>query len=323
MPEATVVIYKALAPELCARLEARYEVLDFSGRENLAQDAEFARAIQRADGVLGASVALGRELLAPATRLRVISSVSVGVDKYDLDYLAARGITLCHTPGVLTETVADTAFLLILATARRAMELSRMVRDGRWQHSVGPALYGRDVHHKRLGIVGMGRIGAAIARRAAHGFSMSVRYHNRSGHAPIDNELGASWQPLDTLLAESDIVCATVPLSPATHRMFGAEQFKRMGSDTFFVNIGRGGVVDERAMVNALENGTIRAAGLDVFEKEPLPIDSPLLSLSNVVTLPHIGSATWETRTAMAAMAVDNLIAALEGNEPPAAYQLR
>lgn len=320
MPRKTVVVYKALSPTQRERLESRFEVVDFSQRGDLPEAADFRQAVVHAHGLLGASVPIGSDLIDAADKLEVISSVSVGVDKYDPDDLAARGITLCHTPDVLTETVADTALLLILATARRGVELANRVRCGEWRHSVGPADYGIDVHHKRLGIVGMGRIGAAIARRAARGFSMSVSYHNRSQSSDIDRELGAAWQPLDTLLAESDIVCATVPLSQATRGLFGAAEFERMGPDTIFINIGRGGVVDEAALIDALAAGRIRAAGLDVFAREPLPADSPLTRMDNVVALPHIGSATHETRTAMADLAIDNLIAVLEGGQPPAAY---
>lgn len=320
MSHKTVVLYKNLAPELRNRLENHFEVIDFSGVDNLPDNAEFQQAVTRAHGLLGASVPLGRALLESAENLEVISSVSVGVDKYDLATLAERGITLCHTPDVLTETVADTALLLILATARRAIELSDLVREGRWTEGIGESLFGMDVHHKKLGIVGMGRIGAAIARRAAHGFSMSVAYHNRSGQSAIDAELGACWQPMDTLLAESDIICVTVPLSDATRGLFDAAAFQKMGRHALFVNIARGGVVDEPALIDALQQGTIRAAGLDVFATEPLPGDSPLTQLTNAVTLPHIGSATHETRYKMAELAVDNLTAVLNGETPLAAY---
>ncbi len=320
MSRKTVVLYKPLAPALRERLEAAHEVVDFSGRSDPARDPEFLAALETAHGVLGASVPLGREELEGARNLEVISSVSVGVDKYDPAYLAERGIVLCHTPDVLTETTADTAFLLVLATARRAMALSRRVREGRWTTSVGEADFGVDVHGKRLGIVGMGRIGAAIGRRARFGFDMDVAYHNRSRHADVEAELGAEWHTLDDLLEWADFVCVTVPLVAATREMFGAEQFRRMGADAIFINISRGGVVDEPALIAALEAGTIRAAGLDVFATEPLPADSPLARLDNVVALPHIGSATHETRQAMAALAVDNLLAVLAGKTPPARY---
>ncbi|RJS94846.1 D-glycerate dehydrogenase [Salinisphaera sp. Q1T1-3] len=322
MPSKTVLVYKSLDDALLERLRARYEVRDFSDRADITQDPDFLAALPDAHGLIGASVPLGGDLLRRASNLEVVSSVSVGVDNYDLASTAERGIVLCHTPDVLTETVADTALLLILATARRGVELSNLVRRGEWTGGIGPAHYGSDVHHKRLGIVGMGRIGQAIARRGAAGFGMTVRYHNRSGHSDIDAELGAEWQPLDTLLSESDIVCSTLPLSDRTAGMFGRQAFERMGAESFFVNIGRGGVVDEAALVDALRTNTIKAAGLDVFETEPLPAESPLLALDNVVVLPHIGSATHETRAAMAELAVSNLEAVLEDRQPPAAYPL-
>lgn len=322
MSRKAVVLYKNLAPDLRARLDNDFEVIDFSAVDNLPDNADFRQAVTRAHGLLGASVRLDRALLESAQALEVVSSVSVGVDNYDLATMAERGITLCHTPDVLNETVADTALLLMLATARRAIELSDLVREGRWTQGIGESLFGTDVHHKKLGIVGMGRIGAAIARRAALGFSMSVAYHNRSGHSAIDTELGARWQPMDTLLAESDIICVTVPLSDATRGLFDAAAFQKMGRHALFINIARGGVVDEPALIDALRQGTIQAAGLDVFATEPLPGDSPLTQLSNAVTLPHVGSATHETRYKMAELAVDNLMSVLNGQTPPAAYSL-
>ncbi|HET7313582.1 D-glycerate dehydrogenase [Salinisphaera sp.] len=322
MTRKTVILYNRLAPTLRARLDEHFHVLDFSDTPNLPRDPAFRAALEDAHGVLGASVPLGRAELAHARNLEAISSVSVGVDKYDRDYLVERGIMLCHTPDVLTETTADTAFLLMLAAARRAVELAMRVRNGEWTASVGEADFGVDVHGKRLGIVGMGRIGAAIGRRARFGFNMDVAYHNRSRHAAVEDELGAEWRTLDDLLDWADFVCVTVPLAEATRGLFGAAEFQRMGPETIFINISRGGVVDEPALIAALENHTIRAAGLDVFTTEPLPGDSPLARLANVVALPHIGSATHETRHAMAALAVDNLIEALAGREPPARYSM-
>lgn len=317
----TVIVYqRALKPELREKLDRECHVLDFSQTQNLTQDAEFKKALSRAHGLIGSSVTLSPELLEQAPNLEVVSSISVGVDNYDIDYLSKRGVVLCHTPDVLTETTADTAFLLILASARRAVEMAEMVRKGEWTGGIAEPHFGVDVQGKKLGIIGMGRIGAAIARRGKFGFNMAVSYHNRSRHEDFEQELGADWKELDDLLRDSDFVCVTVPLSDATRHMFGKREFELMGEDTIFVNIARGGVVDEPAMIEALKTGTIRAAGLDVFDTEPLPGDSPLAHMDNVVALPHIGSATHETRYAMAELAVDNALAVLKGEKPRAPY---
>ena len=240
----------------------------------------------------------------------------MGYDNIPVDELTRRGIMLCNTPDVLTETTADTGFTLIMATARRVVELAEWVKADQWQASVGPALYGSDVHGKTLGMVGFGRIGQAVAKRGALGFGMKVLYSNASPKPAIEQQLGATRRELDELLAESDFVCVTVPLTAETERLIGAQQFALMKRTAIFINIARGKVVDESALINALENGVIKAAGLDVFEQEPLSASSPLPHMPNVVALPHIGSATHETREAMAQRAVDNIRLALQG-EPP------
>lgn len=219
-----------------------------------------------------------------------------------------------HTPTVLTETIADTIMALVLSSARRIPELDAWVKAGNWQKSIGPAHFGIDVHHKTLGILGMGRIGMALAQRAHFGFGMKIIYQARRQHAQAESQFAAERCELETLLKQSDFVCISLPLTEETYHLIGAEQLKLMKSSAVLINAGRGPVVDENALIAALQEGTIHAAGLDVFEKEPLPTDSPLLSLPNVVTLPHIGSATHETRYGMMQDAVENLIAALNGN---------
>ncbi|KGE77642.1 2-hydroxyacid dehydrogenase [Halomonas salina] len=310
-----IVVYRPLPEALLDELKRDFHVDDFGHLENF-EDPVFRAALAEAHGLIGAGRPITAELLDAAPRLEAISSVSVGVDAYPVEELTRRGIQLCHTPDVLTETTADTGFLLIMATARRAVELADVVRRGDWQASIGGAHYGSDVHGKTLGMVGMGRIGAAIARRGALGFGMRILYSNASPKPALEDELGARRRELDELLAEADFVCVTVPLSAETERLIGERELGLMRDSAILVNIARGKVVDEAALIEALKAGRIRAAGLDVFEREPLPADSPLPHMANVVALPHIGSATHETRYAMARRAVDNIRLVLAGKRP-------
>lgn len=321
MTEKEIVIFSpGLDAAHVSRLAEHHVVHDFSDRELPFDDADFTGALANAHGLIGVRLRWDAERLALAPRLEAISSISVGVDNYDVDTLRERSITLCHTPDVLTETTADTAFALILATARRVVELTNDVRDGHWNQPIGPAQFGVDVHHKRLGVVGMGRIGAAIARRAHFGFAMPVAYYNRSRAPVLEAELNARYLAFDELLADSDFIVSTVPLSPATENLFNARAFAQMKPGAIFINIARGAVVDENALIRALDRGHLRAAGLDVFRGEPISMDNPLAGRDDIVTLPHIGSATVETRAAMADLAVDNLLAALAGKTPPAVF---
>ncbi len=315
MKKKQVVLYKKLSPLLMARLHEQTEVtlIDNLDAEGLAK---LRQALPCAHGLLGASLKLDAGLLDLAPNLEAIASVSVGVDNYDIDYLTERRILLSNTPDVLTETTADTGFALILATARRVVELANMVRAGQWNRNIGPAHFGSDVHGKTLGIIGMGRIGEALAQRGHFGFGMPVLYHSHSPKPAVEQRFNAQYRSLSELLQQADFVCLTLPLTAETEGLIGAEQFALMRPETIFINISRGKVVDEPALIEALQQKRIRAAGLDVFEREPLGQDSPLLQLNNVVATPHIGSATHETREAMARCAVDNLLAALAGERP-------
>ncbi|HCN65777.1 MAG TPA: bifunctional glyoxylate/hydroxypyruvate reductase B [Pseudomonas sp.] len=310
-----VVLYKELSEPLMQRLQAETDVtlikrLDAQGLEQLRA------ALPHAHGLLGASLKLDAQLLDLAPKLEAVASVSVGVDNYDIDYLTRRNIILTNTPDVLTETTADTGFALILASARRVVELAIKVRNGQWQKNIGPESFGTDVHGKTLGIIGMGRIGEALAQRGHFGFGMPVIYHSNSPKPAVEARFNARYRSLNELLQEADFVCLTLPLTAQTEGLIGAEQFALMRPESIFINISRGKVVDEAALIKALQQGQIRAAGLDVFVREPLEVDSPLLQLDNVVATPHIGSATVETREAMARCAVDNLLAALAGERP-------
>ena len=312
-----VVLYKSLSAPLMQRLEDHAQVTLIEDVKSPGGLARLRDALPQADGLLGASLKIDGPLLDLAPKLKVISSVSVGVDNYDLQDLTRRGVQLTNTPDVLTETTADTGFALIMASARRVVELANMVRDGQWRQNIGPRHFGSDVHGKKLGIIGMGRIGEALAQRGNLGFGMPVLYHSHSRKPALEARFGAQYRSLEDLLKEADFVCLTLPLTADTEGLIGAAQFALMRPETIFINIARGKVVDEKALIEALRNKQIRAAGLDVFEQEPLAQDSPLLALDNVVATPHMGSATFETREAMARCAVDNLLAALAGQRPP------
>ncbi|MBF8223984.1 2-hydroxyacid dehydrogenase [Halomonas sp. 328] len=314
MPQR-IVAFRRLQPHHREQLARDARVDYFEDLESI-EYPDFRAALRQADGLIGAGLRIPESLLDEAPRLKAIATISVGYDHYPLEALTHRGILLCNTPDVLTETTADTGFALIMACARRVVELADWVRRGDWQASVGEAQFGSDVHGKTLGLVGCGRIGAALARRGALGFGMRVRYSNASPKPALEAELGAERRELDELLAEADFVCVTVPLTEATHHLIGARELALMKPSAFVINIARGAVVDEAALIEALEMGRIRGAGLDVFEREPLSPESPLPHLPNVVALPHIGSATYETREAMAQRAVDNLRQALRGERP-------
>jgi glyoxylate reductase len=257
-----------------------------------------------------------RGLLDAAPRLRVVANAAVGYDNVDVAECTARGIRVTNTPGVLTDATADVAFGLLLSVSRRLGEAERLLRSGarfRWGFET---LLGRGLQGRQLGVVGMGEIGAAVARRA-RAFGMSVAYCNRRPVAPeLEAELGARLVPLDELLATSGVVSVHCPYTPETHHLIDADALARMRPDAFLINTARGKIVDEGALVEALRAGTIAGAGLDVFEHEPT-VHAGLLELENVALAPHIGSATVETRTAMAILAARNVVAVLSGDEPP------
>ncbi|WP_028207856.1 2-hydroxyacid dehydrogenase [Paraburkholderia nodosa] len=303
-----IVVYKALPADVADYLREHAELIDVDAD----QPGALAAALKDADGAIGASVKITPAML-DGSRVKAFSTISVGYDQFDVHDLTKRGIVLAHTPDVLTESTADTVFSLILASARRVVELADWVKAGQWKGSIGPAQFGVDVQGKTLGIVGLGRIGGAVARRAALGFNMKVLYTNRSPNEVAERNYGARRVELDELLASADFVCLQVPLTDATRHLIGAEQLKKMKKSAILINASRGATVDEKALIAALEAGTIHGAGLDVFEREPIDPASPLLRMPNVVALPHIGSATHETRHAMARCAAENLVAALAG----------
>lgn len=257
------------------------------------------------------------ELLERAKKLKVVGNMAVGHDNVDLDEASKRGVLVTNTPGILTETVADATFALILATARRIVEANRYLMEKRWRIRWSPMMMaGTDVHGKVLGIYGLGRIGAAVARRAK-GFGMDVMYFGTTRNRKIERECGLTFAPLRELLHKCDVLSIHVPLLPETRHAIGRKELSLMKKTAFIINTARGPVIDEGALIEALRTGKIAGAGLDVFENEPIEPKNPLLKLDNVVLLPHIGSASLETRTAMAEMAARNIVAGLKGEIPP------
>lgn len=252
------------------------------------------------------------ELLEAAPRLRVVSSMAVGVDNVDLAACTRRGIPVGHTPGVLAATVADTAVGLLLAAARRIVEGADYVRAGSWTSWQPDLLMGRDLHHSTVGIVGLGGVGAELARRL-HGFECTLIAYNRTRDETRERALGVTWRPLEEVLASADHVVLTIALTDDTRHLIDRRTLALMKPTATLVNVARGGVVDQAALAEALARGTIAAAALDVTEPEPIAADDPLLGLANCVVIPHLGSSSRRTREAMAEMAARNLALGLEG----------
>ena len=287
--------------------------------ERAMNRSEVLKAIADKVGLVIASALLrvDKELLEHATSLRVVSTVSVGFDHIDVEEATKRGIYVCNTPGVLTDCVAETTWALILSTYKRIGEAERFVRMKKWTRDLYDTEFlGRDLKGKTLGIVGMGKIGRRVAE-IAKCFGMQVIYYDIVRSYDVE-KLGYKYCDLDTLMSEADVVSIHVPLSKETYHLIDGQKIYRMKKDAILINTARGRVVDEKALIRALKEKRIAGAGLDVFEVEPLPLDSELLELENVVLSPHRGSASIETRSAMAELAAKNLIAVLKGQIPPA-----
>jgi gluconate 2-dehydrogenase len=297
----------------------------FWDHEGVMPRAQILEAVHDVEGIFLSGSPVDAELIDRAPQLRVVSSASVGYNHFDLELMKAKGVLGTHTPYVLDGTVADLVLALMLSAGRRIAELDAFVKQGKWQKGAvkGNELFGMDVHHATIGIIGMGRIGEAIAKRAVHGFDMNLLYYSRSRKPDVEERYGARFSSLNELLKESDYVVIITPLTPETEHLIGKEQFSLMKPTAFFINASRGATVDEQALIEALQNGTIRGAGLDVFDIEPTPIDNPLLQMPNVVTLPHIGSATDKTRYDMAKLAAENLVGALTGGSAHVVQELQ
>ena len=309
-----VVVFSQIDTDIQNKLEQNYQVSYIQPKLGDVNQ-QLLQQVQDADGMIGAGRLLNRDNLASATRLKIISSVSVGYDHYELDYLNEKKIYLSHTPHVLTETTADLAFTLLMSAARKVAYLDQWTKQGQWQRTVGEAQFGMDIFGKTLGIIGLGHIGAAIARRGFYGFNMNILYHNRREKTELAQGLNAKYCQLEELLQRSDFVVVAVDLNADSKALIATAELAKMQSHAVLVNISRGSVIDEQALISALKAKQIFAAGLDVYQKEPLK-ESELFQLDNVVTLPHVGSATAATRKKMAELAYQNLVDALEGRVP-------
>ena len=311
---ARIFVTWPMEPEARATLEQAGPV-DTSLTEDALPEVELARRVAEVEAIvpMGAHP-VPESVMAAAPRLRVIAVAAVGHNLIDVAASTRRGILVTNTPGVLTETTADMAWALMLAVARRVAEGDRFIRAGRWSGVTWSLMLGRDVHGSTLGIIGPGRIGKAVARRA-QGFGMRVLYHSRRPEPEAD-ALGAVYRSKDDLLRQADFVVLTVPLTPDTRHLIGEAELRLMKPTAFLVNIARGPVVDEAALARALREGRLAVAGLDVFEDEPR-VYSGLVNLDQVVLTPHVGSASRATRLAMATRAAENCVAALAGRRPP------
>ena len=311
-----ILVARKIFPEGLARLQAVCDV-DYNESDAIYPKAMLAKKLEGVSGALvTGSERIDTESLANAEGLKIVSNMMVGYNNFDLVAMSAAGVMATNTPDVLTETTADLAFGLILSTARRMAGSELWLRAGHWQNWSLDQWLGQDVYGATLGIVGMGRIGQAIARRAS-GFAMQVQYYNRSRlPAATEATLNATYADFETLLKTSDVVVLVVPYSEATHHMIDAKALRLMKPTANLINIGRGGLVDDAALADALREGLIAGAGLDVFEHEPR-VHPDLLTVPNVTLTPHIGSATRATRYAMMHLAIDNLLAGLAGQRPP------
>jgi glyoxylate reductase len=311
-----VYITRRLPEETIVELTEQFEVKMWEHEDIPAPREVLLVEAKKASGLITMlSDKIDEELLSAGENLKVVANLAVGFDNINLKSATERGIVVTNTPDVLTETTADLTFALLMAAARRIVEAADYIKAGKWEGWSPYLLAGHDVFGKTIGIVGMGKIGEAVARRAK-GFGMDILYHNRSRKPEAEKELGAVYSSFEDLVSKADYVVSLAPLTDETRNLFTADVFAKMKKSAIFINAGRGPVVDEQALYEALKSGEIAAAGLDVFEKEPISTEHPLLELSNVTAIPHIGSASTETRTTMIKLCCTNVKAVLTGDSP-------
>ena len=310
-----IIAYNFVLPDVLEPLMDKYKI-EFFEKTNPKTDSSFIHSLQEAEGIIGLALPVDAELLDRAPKLKIVSNNSTGYNNLSLDEMTKRGVMGTNTPGVLEATTADAIFGILLAAARRIPEMDQFVKSGNWKHHLTTEEFAMDVHHKTLGIIGMGRIGSEIAKRGHLGFDMNILYHNRTRNHEAEEKYNAAYCDLDTLLKESDFVVLMTPLTSETENLIGEREFQLMKKSAIFVNGSRGRTVNEAALIKALENQEIHGAAIDVYQIEPVKPDNPLLKFPNVVTTPHLGSATFETELKMARLAVENLLAGLNGKRP-------
>ncbi|WP_010647334.1 2-hydroxyacid dehydrogenase [Oceanobacillus massiliensis] len=314
MGKPAIYITRKVPEDLLSKYENQFSIKMWEKEDERVPRGILLKEAESVDGLLTVlSDQIDEDLLTNAANLKVVANLAVGYDNIDLSAADKHGVVITNTPDVLSETTADLGFALLMATARRIVEANEFVKKDKWKEWAPYLLAGTDIHHQTIGILGMGRIGEAIARRAA-GFNMNIRYHNRSRKMEAEKNLGAVYSSFEDLLTESDFIVSVVPLTEETANIFNKKAFEMMKSSAIFINISRGAVVDEAALLEALKSGEIKGAGLDVFREEPAGSENPLVGLQNVVCLPHIGSASVDTRTTMIKLCLENINGVISGN---------
>lgn len=311
----TVIVTNRIEKPALEKLESHFNVTFFTGSDDL-NNPDFLNDLKVAKGLIGLFIEIDADFLDLAPNLKIVSTISVGYNHLDIKELTKRGIMATHTPDILNDTVADTMIALLLATARRIPELDRYVKNKEWTGLIPTELYGEDVHHKTLGIIGMGRIGHVIAQRANLGFDMPILYNSRTRKPEAEERFNAKHLELDDLLKQSDYIILITPLTEETEGMIGKREFDLMKDTAIFINGSRGATIVESDLIQALKDKKIKAAGLDVYNEEPVEVDNPLLKMNNVVTLPHIGSSTLATELAMSMHATEDAIRGITGQKP-------
>lgn len=308
-----------IARRVCKEVQdyvSKFFDYEMNESDELLHRDEIIKKYNHIEGLITADTKIDREFLDSMPNLKVVSNISVGYDNFVIKDMKERGVLGTNTPGVLNDTVADLAIALLLATARRIPEMDRITKNKMWEKQYSEDYLGLDVNHGTLGIIGMGGIGQVLAKRARLGFDMEVLYCNRHRREDTEKTLGVKHCSKDELIRNSDFIVLLTPFNKETYHLIDSREFDLMKKSAIFINVSRGQTVNEEALIQALKSGKIAAAGLDVYEKEPIDKDNPLLEMNNVVTLPHIGSATYKTRNAMSMIAAENTIMALTDKIP-------